>query len=760
MDPVCGTLSCGTCTAPETCGADGMCTACVPDCTGLQCGDDGCGGSCGTCTAPATCNASGQCVGGGDCTELVTDGGFEAGAGSGAWVETSTQFGTPLCDLATCNNSFPPHAGSVWAWFGGVSAGVEDGSLTQSVTIPAGAPATLFFFLWSFADGSGTAGYLDVTVDGTQVFHTTEADVANYAAWTLVQIDLSTYADGAAHSLAFVSNVQGAGISFLVDDISLGSGAECCIGECTVGDPNVCQGDSVFACVADAGGCGVLTLDTDCAANGQVCANGACVACVNGCDTENATQCNGDVVETCTLGGNGCLDWVAGTDCAATGDFCVSGACVTLTCTDLGSAVGVGVGTGDNTGLPNVLVPSCTFDESSGEVCFTWTPPADGTYILDTEGSTGTNDTILWVLDSTGAEVACDDDSGTGYLSALTYSFVTTETYTILVDTWAGSEGAFVLNIGAQICTPADTRCNADTVTLETCNALGSAWVGTTCPNGCEEDAGARCTMICADIGSTVAPNVANGDVSTLTATMTGTCGGGAVGPDTCFTFTAPAADNYIFDTVGSTYDTVLYVVDFLTGTSLGCNDDFTGTQSQVTIPLALGQQVNVVVDAYSATPTGTYVLNISLALPESICDDWTDNDSDGVFDCADPTSCQGTATCTPGAVASGQACSANNNCAATGGDPACLLETMGWPLGYCAEFCSLAANDCPAGSFCMDLGLGGDVGLCMDTCDPATDPSRADTYTDPDSGQVYSYVCRTDLGIGANICGPSWWGK
>jgi hypothetical protein len=34
----------------------GVC--CTPDCTGKECGDDGCGGSCGTCTPPATCTAN------------------------------------------------------------------------------------------------------------------------------------------------------------------------------------------------------------------------------------------------------------------------------------------------------------------------------------------------------------------------------------------------------------------------------------------------------------------------------------------------------------------------------------------------------------------------------------------------------------------------------------------------------------------------------------------------------------------------------
>ncbi|MBR59232.1 MAG: hypothetical protein CMH54_14600 [Myxococcales bacterium] len=38
-------------------------SACLPDCTGKECGDDGCGGSCGGCLAPAICNANNECEG-------------------------------------------------------------------------------------------------------------------------------------------------------------------------------------------------------------------------------------------------------------------------------------------------------------------------------------------------------------------------------------------------------------------------------------------------------------------------------------------------------------------------------------------------------------------------------------------------------------------------------------------------------------------------------------------------------------------------
>ncbi|MFH1531704.1 MAG: hypothetical protein ABIK09_13340 [Pseudomonadota bacterium] len=62
----CGTLgdcTCGDCGVGEVCEAN-VCVPdgpCVPDCTDLVCGDDGCGDSCGDCAAGETCDA-GACI--------------------------------------------------------------------------------------------------------------------------------------------------------------------------------------------------------------------------------------------------------------------------------------------------------------------------------------------------------------------------------------------------------------------------------------------------------------------------------------------------------------------------------------------------------------------------------------------------------------------------------------------------------------------------------------------------------------------------
>jgi hypothetical protein len=92
--------------------------------------------------------------------------------------------------------------------------------------------------------------------------------------------------------------------------------------------------------------------------------------------------------------------------------------------------------------------------------------------------------------------------------------------------------------------------------------------------------------------------------------------------PDVTHEFTAPAAGSYTFDTVGSNFDTVLYVLDSCSGQELACDDDVilgVVRTSEVTVDLAANQTVIVVVDAFSQSQlyyagynfTWDYVLNV-----------------------------------------------------------------------------------------------------------------------------------------------------
>lgn len=157
---------------------------------------------------------------------VVADGSFELGAFGGAWVESSTNFGTPICSSGLCGTGTGtgPRTGTFWAWFGGIAA-YESGAVSQSVVIPAG-NATMSFWLEQIICDS-PADYLSVRIDGNEVFRTDGgAAICGSLGYTEVTLDLAAlgYADGAAHTVEFFSEIfanNGAGTNFFVDDVAI-----------------------------------------------------------------------------------------------------------------------------------------------------------------------------------------------------------------------------------------------------------------------------------------------------------------------------------------------------------------------------------------------------------------------------------------------------------------------------------------------------------------------------------------------------------
>jgi hypothetical protein len=98
--------SCGSCSWGQTCSWSGHCE-CTPNCGGSRCGDDGCGGSCGSCGSHEECQ-SGSCV----CVHSCS--GIQCGDdGCGGWCGECPSgldclFGscvcTPYCGDARCGD--------------------------------------------------------------------------------------------------------------------------------------------------------------------------------------------------------------------------------------------------------------------------------------------------------------------------------------------------------------------------------------------------------------------------------------------------------------------------------------------------------------------------------------------------------------------------------------------------------------------------------------------------------------------------------
>ncbi len=229
--------------------------------------------------------------------------------------------------------------------------------------------------------------------------------------------------------------------------------------------------------------------------------------------------------------------------------------------------------------------------------------------------------------------------------------------------------------------------------------------------------------MNCSPTTITGGPRAATGSTSTRDSRYEGSCGGRG-SPEAAFTWTAPTAGTYTFDTVGSTYDTVLYVRDGMcVGAELGCNDDGAGINllSRVTARLAEGQMVTIFVDGYDGDD-GSFVLNISNTTDAGVVidvppvvDTGTDVPAVDIFrpdgglarNCATAADCNDGIACTldecRGGVCartpSNSRCATRENCDALRGcvaAPACSTSTTCGDLACLVDgFCSSVAVGC-----------------------------------------------------------------
>lgn len=257
--------------------------------------------------------------------------------------------------------------------------------------------------------------------------------------------------------------------------------------------------------------------------------------------------------------------------------------------------------------------------------------PEVGTYGFLLSAGT-TFDTILTVYDTCGGTTLdCADLIGLGG-ELVIVDLEAGDEVVAVIDGYAGETGDFELSIitasdvedcvdgldddldGTTDCV--DTDCVADPACIEDCtNQVDDNLDGVADCVDPQCIADAACASVCPeDTLSGALPiqvagsNYGASDDNDGCVDLDGTS-------DVTYEFTATAAGNYTFDTLGSPIDTVLYVLDGCAGASLGCNDDqdFAGGvyQSEVTVALVANQTVIVVVDTYDAASSGSFVLNV-----------------------------------------------------------------------------------------------------------------------------------------------------
>ncbi len=469
----------------------------------------------------ACVDADAECQPDPNCEQRVADGSFEGGTPNPDWEEASTAFGTPICSVASCGDAggiAAPRTGDFFVWFGGVDD-QETGSVAQQVRIPTGASARLSFYLDMISSADTAEDVITVTMDGDELFSADSTDAAAYSGYTLVEVDVSAYNDGAAHQLVLSSVTTGANpdgdlSNFLVEDISLLACDGVCVNECDVLDALTCSPDAteLWICTENAtDNCNDWLLDTDCAADQQECDDTldppSCVACSDECPAEGDTRCAAGWVETCAPGPDTCLDWEQTADCSAVG-YCDDSSDPAV-CAPYNEASGGD--TCDDGALVPLSIPAqlparaleqttCgAGDDYSGTCMDPYDSGEDFLYQLDATERTIVN-IIVDPKDTgwtgIGVDDACPPAAEGCVIAGGVYDAAPYQTgcfaleaglYTVMIDTYAEPDCIPEYDIWFEQCEclPGEMQC-VDATTLAVCNERGM-WERTECADGCAE---------------------------------------------------------------------------------------------------------------------------------------------------------------------------------------------------------------------------------------------------------------------------------
>jgi hypothetical protein len=417
-------------------------------------------------------------------------------------------------------------------------------------------------------------------------------------------------------------------------------------------------------------------LDDNC--NGEIdegfdCASGALVACTTTCGTEGEGFCGEDCtlpsadactppVETCNGLDDDCdgdadngFDCPAGqlvpctTTCGTTGEGRCHDDCTLPTVDECGIGLEVCNGEDDNCngaideGYPcaaGASVPCTTTCGSSGTgTCSSTctlplptdcTPPAETCNGLDDDCVGGADDTFACVM---GTSVSCTTtcgSTGSGTCST-TCTLPSPSSCTPPAETCNGLDDdctGYADDGTGMECVRGTTGISCTTPgggLPGTQDCSGSCTLGDCCAstdpcNGYDDDCDTIpdpgcCTALdtCGCAGSASVPGTYTGSTSSMADDYHGGCGSTG-GLDVVYSFTLTTSTFVHLDTVGSSFDTVLYLYGSScgTGTPIECDDDGAGYPvSEIERTLSAGTYY-VVVDGYSSSHSGSYVLNIS----------------------------------------------------------------------------------------------------------------------------------------------------
>ncbi len=177
-------------------------------------------------------------------SNAIPEGGFESGTPNPAWAETSTNFGTPLCDLSTCGLDIA-NTGNWYAWFGGTEV-QETASLQQDFLIQSTDEDLTFAIQIAVCDSADD--FVRLLFDGVTVWEATGASPdCGAPGYSIETIDLGSapggpWNDDAVHVIRFESSIfltNESWSNFFIDDVSILRGA-------TPPQPSVCTSNIIL----------------------------------------------------------------------------------------------------------------------------------------------------------------------------------------------------------------------------------------------------------------------------------------------------------------------------------------------------------------------------------------------------------------------------------------------------------------------------------------------------------------------------------
>ncbi len=367
--------------------------------------------------------------------------------------------------------------------------------------------------------------------------------------------------------------------------------------------------------------------------------------------------------------------------------------------------------TGDTTGAANDSAGSCASSGSPDEVWTLTLPVPVQSLHADTVGTTWDTVLYLKDATCAGADLACNDQGGVASSSAFTTGPLPAGGYALVVDGWVtGNFGPYTLNVSAVVApgTACDSPLFAAGVLScgdgSVCD--GSVCVGAACGDAIDADgdglagypadpgctsyadndetddcpSGPGCPLCANDVdddGDGATDHGADTDcvaasfprewcgeepdpMPTIAAgTITGTTAGAADNVDpTCGSTGGAELGHYLalpvavssltVDTIGTSFDTLIYIDQASCGGAfLGCDDDSGGSlTSRLTATNVPAGGYVVFVDGYSSSSSGPYTLHVAgTAVAGAACT--SPLFAAGVLSCASGETCNGT-VCAP----------------------------------------------------------------------------------------------------------------